>query len=117
MGAYKVDPRGAGRVAAGADPARFATTPPAERRSTEGHPDDMLPGGAGPCHIQLDATGSVLLCANYEAGNVAALPVADAATGALAPPSVVSHGPGGAEAGKVGSRQDRAHPHGVFVDP
>src|SRR5688572_11987371 len=31
-------------------------------------------GGSGPCHISVDASGRVLLLANYNAGNVVAYP-------------------------------------------
>ena len=115
--AYGVDPHDSGRFLEGKAPASFLTALPAPRVTIEGQPEDSAPGGAGPCHIRFDTTGDVLLCANYEAGSIASLVVEDKATGALGPPAVAAHGPAGAEAGVAGSRQDAAHPHGVFVDP
>ena len=88
------------------------------------------------CHLAFDARSSTLFCANYDAGSVAALPVSaksscagtSSAAGkdqvrsaevvALGPPASWRHTKeGGAESGVVGSRQDAAHPHGVFVHP
>ena len=113
--AYGLDAEG--KILEATPPVSFLTAPQAERKAIEGQPEDSAPGGAGPCHISFDATGDVLLCANYEAGSVATLAVEDTATGALAAPALAVHGPAGAEAGVAGSRQDAAHPHGVFTDP
>ena len=114
--AYKVDPGDSGRFVEG-DPVGYPTAPQAERKAIEGQPEDSAPGGAGPCHLCFDRTGEILVCANYEDGSVAVMIVDDQATGALRPPALACHGPAGAEAGTPGSRQDVAHPHGVFIDP
>ncbi len=115
--AYKVNPEDSGKIVESPPPTAYLTAPQAERNALEGQPEDSAPGGAGPCHISFDSTGSVMFCANYESGSVAALSVEDRSTGALGTPAVAAHGPGGAEAGVAGSRQDAAHPHGVFTDP
>ena len=94
----------------------YQTDEPALSTAIEGQPQDSVPGGAGACHICLDAQADVLLCANYESGSVATLPVVDSRTGDLGPPASSRHG-AGAEAGVAGSRQAAAHPHGIFVDP
>lgn len=114
--AYKVNPD-SGKIDESITPSAYLTAPQAERQAIEGQPEDSAPGGAGPCHISFDTTGTVLFCANYEGGSVAVLSVEDNSSGALGPPAVAAHGPGGAEAGVSDSRQAAAHPHGVFTDP
>lgn len=66
-------------------------------------------GGSSPCHLTLDRTGRFLLVANY-GGSVSVLPVAK--DGRLSPP-VVHTGPKGRG---PHPRQDRSHPHGVYLD-
>jgi 6-phosphogluconolactonase len=65
-------------------------------------------GGAGPCHVALDAKGRCLLVANYGGGSVASLPVnSDGSLGE--PGSVIQH---------VGSSVDpkrQTGPHGHFI--
>jgi 6-phosphogluconolactonase len=69
-------------------------------------------GGAGPCHLTLDAKRGLLFTANYGGGSVGALPIR--ADGTLdAPISVAQH---------VGSsvnprRQEGPHAHCVNLDP
>ncbi|EDY81900.1 hypothetical protein VDG1235_1520 [Verrucomicrobiia bacterium DG1235] len=68
--------------------------------------------GAGPCHVSLDKTGSVLLLANYSDGRVGSYPILeDGSIGAAV--STFQH---------VGSsvnesRQESAHAHSINVDP
>lgn len=69
-------------------------------------------GGAGPCHVTVDARGQCVLVANYSGGSVAALPIAaDGRLGSVA--GFVQH---------VGSsvnpvRQKEPHAHGTVVSP
>ncbi|KQW43320.1 MULTISPECIES: lactonase family protein [unclassified Roseateles] len=69
-------------------------------------------GGSGPCHVAIDASGRVLLLANYNGGNVASYPVqADGSIGPAA--STVPH-----EGASVNpQRQKEPHPHGIYPDP
>lgn len=67
-------------------------------------------GGAGPCHLAVDAGGKCLLVANYGGGSVASLPIK--ADGSLREPaSVIQY---------TGSSVDlkrQAGPHGHFILP
>ncbi|MGQ3055517.1 MAG: lactonase family protein [Roseateles sp.] len=69
-------------------------------------------GGSGPCHISLDASGRVLLLANYNGSNVASFPIqADGSLGPAA--STVRH-----EGASVNpQRQKQPHPHGIYPGP
>lgn len=69
-------------------------------------------GGNGPCHISVDASGRVLLLANYNGSNVVSYPITD--DGSLGPAaSTVRH-----EGASVNpQRQTRAHPHGIYPGP
>ena len=64
-------------------------------------------GGAHPCHLAVDPTGSVLAAANYTSGSVSLHRIAD---GVIAPASaqltLTGHGP-------VADRQDGPHAHQV----
>ena len=61
--------------------------------------------GAGPCHLSVDGTGSMLIVANYRGGNVASFPVnEDGTLGEAA--SFFQH-----EGSSVHRRQDRPHAH------
>ncbi|MCY4745021.1 lactonase family protein [Pelomonas sp. UHG3] len=68
--------------------------------------------GSGPCHLALDASGRVLLLANYNGGNVVSYPVRD--DGSLGPAaSTLQH-----EGASVHpQRQTRPHPHGIYPGP
>jgi 6-phosphogluconolactonase len=67
-------------------------------------------GGAGPCHLAVDATGKCLLVANYGSGSIAALPIQ--ADGSLAAPgAVIQH------QGSSVNPQRQAGPHAHFVTP
>jgi len=69
-------------------------------------------GGNGPCHISVDASGRVLLLANYNGGNVVSYPIGD--DGRLGPAaSTVQH-----EGSSVNPQRQKApHPHGIYPDP
>ncbi|MBI4604583.1 MAG: lactonase family protein [Planctomycetes bacterium] len=68
-------------------------------------------GGAGPCHIALDAAGKHALVANYGGGSVASLPIgADGKLGAAA--SVIQH-----KGSSVNPRrQEGPHAHSINLD-
>jgi 6-phosphogluconolactonase len=69
-------------------------------------------GGAGPCHLVVDATGKAVLVANYGGGSVESIPLA--ADGKLGEPaSFIQHA--GSSVNK--SRQSAPHGHSINVDP
>jgi 6-phosphogluconolactonase len=69
-------------------------------------------GGPGPCHVSVDATGKVLLAANYGGGSVTSVPIG--ADGRLGTPgSVVQHKGSGADP----KRQKGPHAHSINPDP
>jgi 6-phosphogluconolactonase len=71
--------------------------------------NDQPSGGAGPCHLTLDRTGTKVLVANYE-GSVAVLPLDGKAR--LRPVStMVTHGRTGPDA-----LREASHAHSVNVD-
>jgi 6-phosphogluconolactonase len=69
-------------------------------------------GGADPCYLTLDKTGSVLLTANYMSGSVCVHPVSPA--GELGPMSDFHQHEG---AGADPARQAGPHAHAVAVSP
>jgi len=69
-------------------------------------------GGAGPCHVSLDANGKYAFAANYTGGSAACLPIL--ADGFLGDPiSVVQHEGSSANP----RRQTAAHAHSINLDP
>ena len=69
-------------------------------------------GGAGPCHVSVEATGKYALVANFQSGSIAMLPIQD--DGSLAPASdFVQHVGSSAHA----QRQATAHAHSINPDP
>jgi 6-phosphogluconolactonase len=68
-------------------------------------------GGAGPCHVTVDATGKNVLVANYGGGSVACLPIE--ADGRLKPASAfIQH-----EGSSVNpQRQTGPHAHSINID-
>lgn len=68
--------------------------------------------GSGPCHVSIDASGRVLLLANYGGGTVVSYPIHD--DGSLgAAVSTVRH-----EGASVHpQRQQQPHPHAIYPDP
>jgi 6-phosphogluconolactonase len=74
--------------------------------------DQKCSGGAGPCHVSVDASGKVLFVANYNSGSVKAFLLET--NGAI--------GAGGDCVSRVGhsvnaSRQSSAHAHFICADP
>ncbi|TWT56981.1 6-phosphogluconolactonase [Thalassoglobus neptunius] len=73
--------------------------------------NNQLTGGAGPCHLVVDKTGSCLVVANYGGGSVASLPILE--DGSLdAITSFIGH---------IGSsinprRQEAPHAHSANID-
>lgn len=69
-------------------------------------------GGNGPCHISIDASGRVLLLANYGGGNVVSYPLGS--DGRLGPAaSTVQH-----DGSSVNPQRQKApHPHGIYPGP
>jgi 6-phosphogluconolactonase len=69
-------------------------------------------GGAGPCHVSVDASGRVLLAANYGSGSLKSFPLM--ANGAI--------GSGGDRVLRTGQgvdaeRQTSPHAHCIYADP
>ena len=73
--------------------------------------DQQLSGGAGPCHITVDATGKYVLVANYGSGSVEVLPVQT--NGFIGPPTAVMQHHGSSVNPQ---RQAGPHAHCVAVD-
>ena len=68
--------------------------------------------GTSPCHVSVDATGRVVMVANYGNGIVASYPVkADGSLGPAA--SVIQHEGTGPNKG----RQEGPHAHSIYADP
>jgi 6-phosphogluconolactonase len=69
-------------------------------------------GGAGPCHISVDATGKTLLVANYGGGSIAALPIhADGSLGEAT--SFIQHTGSSVNT----NRQTAPHAHSIYPSP
>lgn len=101
----------AGKAADGAwkeEVAAFAVQPDGSLTLLNTQPS----GGSGPCHISIDASGRVLLLANYNGSNVVSYPIAvDGSIGPAA--STVQH-----EGASINAqRQTRPHPHGIYPGP
>jgi 6-phosphogluconolactonase len=73
----------------------------------------QAPAGAGPtpCHISVDATGTIALAANYHLGLAAAIPLG--ADGSMGTPRVVTH----TGKGPHPSRQTQSHVHSTYFTP
>ncbi len=69
-------------------------------------------GGAGPCHLVVDASGKTVLVANYGGGSVAALPIES--DGSLRPASTFIQHTGHSI---TPERQAGPHAHSINVDP
>ncbi|MER3415492.1 MAG: 6-phosphogluconolactonase [Gemmataceae bacterium] len=73
--------------------------------------DQKPSGGAGPCHLVVDRTGSCILVANYGGGSVACLRIQ--ADGRLqGPTTVIAHKGKGANP----RRQEAPHAHAIQLD-
>jgi 6-phosphogluconolactonase len=69
-------------------------------------------GGSGPCHVSIDASGRVLLLANYSGGNVLSYPIQhDGRLGAAV--STMRHQGSSINA----QRQRQPHPHAIYPGP
>lgn len=68
--------------------------------------------GADPCHVETDAQGKYLYCANFMSGSVTVLPIAP--DGSLEPDCCFIQHEGSSIDPK---RQKGPHAHGVFFDP
>lgn len=68
--------------------------------------------GNGPCHVNVDATGKVLLAANYGSGNVVSYPIKeDGSIGEAV--SIIQQGPGS----MVNERRQKGpHAHSFYTD-
>ncbi len=104
---YAVGETGGGNVAGGVH--AFAIE---SHGSQLRHLNTQPSGGAGPCHLVVDATGRNVLVANYGGGSVAVLPIEQ--DGRLAEPScIVQH-----EGSSVNpQRQEAPHAHSINLDP
>jgi 6-phosphogluconolactonase len=69
-------------------------------------------GGAHPCHLTIDSTGTYLFVANYSGGNFSIIPINP--DGTLAPPQAVIKHDGSSINLK---RQTSPHPHSVNFSP
>lgn len=69
------------------------------------------PAASPPSHLAVDATGRVLLAANYRDGFVASIAIGK--DGTLGTPNVIRH----TGSGPNPTRQDKSHAHSVTVSP
>ncbi|MBL9188791.1 MAG: lactonase family protein [Opitutaceae bacterium] len=99
---YAIHPSAAQATGFSVDAARGTLTP---------LPAAVSPAAQPPSHLAVDATGRVLLAANYREGFVAAMPIA--ADGTLGATSVVRH----TGQGTHPTRQEKPHAHSVTVSP
>jgi len=73
--------------------------------------NEQSSGGAGPCHLVVDATGKNVLVANYGGGSVACLPIKS--DGSLAAASTfIQH-----QGSSVTPRQKGPHGHSINISP
>jgi len=70
-------------------------------------------GGKNPVHLSIDPTGRWIITANYSAGSVGVVPIAE--DGTLGPRSDLVTLQG--EPGPDGKRQTSSHPHDAVFDP
>ncbi|HEY0947230.1 MAG TPA: lactonase family protein [Opitutaceae bacterium] len=99
---YSVSAATASIHAFAVDPASGALTPLNQQPT----------GSAGPCDLRLDATGRLLLAANYGGGSMSAFPVA--ADGTLGERSALFQFEG---KGPYPGRQEGPHAHGITYSP
>jgi 6-phosphogluconolactonase len=74
--------------------------------------NDQSTGGADPCHLEIDPSGSFLLSANYSSGSVAIHPIAEDGSLGEATQILQREGTGPNE-----ERQEGPHAHQVAFDP
>jgi 6-phosphogluconolactonase len=99
---YAIAPSAAQAIRFSVDAARSALTPLPAPASAAAQP---------PSHLAVDATGRVLLAANYREGFVAAMAIR--ADGSLGAPSLIRH----AGKGTHPTRQEKPHAHSVTIAP
>ncbi len=99
---YAIAPTSAQAIGFSADAARGTLTP---------LPAAAAPAAQPPSHLAVDATGRVLLSANYREGYVAAMSIAT--DGSLGAPNIVRHAGKGAHP----TRQEKSHAHSVTLSP
>jgi 6-phosphogluconolactonase len=99
---YAVHPSKAQAIGFAVDAADGALTPLPQ--------SDPTPAGS-PSHLAIDATGRVLLAANYGDGFVAALPIRP--DGTLGPPTITQHTGRSVNP----TRQEKPHVHSVTLSP
>jgi 6-phosphogluconolactonase len=74
--------------------------------------ESVATGGGAPCYVSVDATGRLLMAANYVGGSVVAFPLA--ADGRPGPRTFLDQHSG---RGPRADRQESAHAHCVLPDP
>ena len=99
---YSLHPSTAQAIGFAVDPTGPTLRPLPASASTPANP---------PSHLAVDATGRVLLAANYRDGYVAALPIHG--DGTLGPPRAIRH----EGRGPHPTRQEKPHVHSVTVSP
>lgn len=106
---YAIHPSAAQAIGFSVDPANGKLTPLPD---TPARPEllERVPVANAPSHLAVDATGRVLLAANYREGFVAAIPIR--ADGTLGTPNRTPHEGKGAH-----PRQDKPHAHSVTLSP
>ena len=68
--------------------------------------------GTSPCHVSVDAAGSMVYLANYSSGSAAAYPIQE--DGSLGPASAIVQHQG---SGPNSRRQEGPHAHSINLDP
>lgn len=100
---YAIHPSAAQAVGFSIDAGSGALAPLRADPELTGHP------AIAPSHLAVDATGRVLLAANYHAGHIAAIPIRG--DGCLGTPKLIPH----SGRGPHPTRQDKPHPHSVTL--
>ncbi|WP_165822711.1 lactonase family protein [Paenibacillus montanisoli] len=68
--------------------------------------------GGSPCHVEIDATGKLLIVTNYSGGNLCLYGIENE-DGSLVPADFAAHEGGGPR----NDRQEVPHPHSAIIDP
>ena len=74
--------------------------------------DQQPAGGAGTCHVSVDAAGRYVFVANYDAGSIAAFPIQPDGSLGKATATVQHKG-----ASVNAQRQKEPHAHSIYADP
>ena len=99
---YAIHPSAAQAIGFAVDPANGKLTP---------LPAPNAPAASPPSHLAVDATGRVLLAANFRDGFVAAMAIR--ADGSLGEPNKIAH----EGKGPHPTRQEKSHAHSVTLSP